>query len=373
MASPAPYPRLSASLRRSIGAALLLGGIAGCASEGAPDTRRELLQSWTTELIVPLYADLEGRSLALKASLDGLCSSLDVGALDAAHVAWSAAREPLKRAEVFAFGPYSRPEFRIGPKIDSWPARPADIEELLAGGTPVDAATVAELGVWQKGMPAIEYLLYPPDGLALTTLAEPRRCGYLSSLGGELVNRAHEIHLAWAPEGQDFAGQVSGAGRTSTAFRSLRDAFGEVVNRMGFLIENVRRDKLGGPLGDAAGGTADPDVAESRFSGRSIQDILDNLAGVEVLYFGDPARNLPGVNRYAAERGQSFDERVAAALGASRSVLQALDLPLTQAVTGQPDRVREASDRLGELQTLLQVDLIGALGLSLTFNDNDGD
>jgi predicted lipoprotein len=355
-----------------LGHALIAGGLAGCASEGAPDTRRELLESWTRDLIVPLYADFEDRSSAVQASLDGLCSAPTRDALVAAQSAWSDAREPLKRAEVFAFGPYSRPEFRIGPKIDSWPARPPEIEELLAGETAVDPASVAELGIWLKGMPAIEYLIYPLDG-SLAALAEPRRCEYLRSLGDELVSRARELHLAWAPEGQNFADQVSGAGRTSTAFRSLRDAFSEVINRMGFTVENVRRDKLGGPLGDAAGGTANPDVAESRFSGRSIQDILDNLAGLEVLYFGDPARNLPGVTRYAAERGQNFDERVTAAIGAARGALSALAVPLTEAVSSEPERVREASARLGELQTLFQVDLIGALGLSLSFNDNDGD
>jgi uncharacterized protein len=356
----------------ALGAALLASGLAGCASEGAPDTRRELLESWTDDLIVPLYADFEDRSTALQTSLDGLCSAPTPDGLADAQSAWSAAREPLKRAEVFAFGPYSRPEFRIGPKIDSWPARPAEIEALLASETSVGPESIAELGIWQKGMPAIEYLIYTPDG-SPASLAEPRRCEYLRSLGGELVSRAHEIHLAWAPEGQNFADQVSGAGRTSTAFRSLRDAFSEIVNRMGFTLENVRRDKLGGPLGEAVGGRPDPDVAESRFSGRSIQDILDNLAGLEVLYFGDPARNLPGVTRYVAERGQNFDERVTAAIAAARAALSALDVPLTQAVTSQPERVRDASARLGELQTLFQVDLIGALGLSLSFNDNDGD
>jgi uncharacterized protein len=351
----------------------LLAALAGCASEGSGDTRRELLERWGAELIVPLYADLEARSQALTASLDALCAAPAQPALDAARVAWSEARQPLKRAEVFNFGPYSRPEYRIGPQLDSWPARPDTVEELLAGQGPVDAATVAALGVWHKGMPVIEYLLYPPNADGVTQLADPRRCEYLESVGAELVARAREIHLAWAPEGSDFAGQLSGAGRTSTAFRSLRDAFSEVVNRMGFTVENVRRDKLGTPLGTGAGGPPQPDAAESRFSGRSIADILDNLTGLEVLYFGDPSRSMPGLERYAAERGQNFDEQMTAALSASRAALQAIDMPLTAAVASEPARVQAASDRLGELQSLLQVDMIGALGLTLSFNDNDGD
>jgi predicted lipoprotein len=42
-------------------------------------------------------------------------------------------------------------------------------------------------------------------------------------------------------------------------------------------------------------------------------------------------------------------------------------------VTTEPERVREASARLADLQRLIQVELISALGLSLNFNDNDGD
>lgn len=354
-------------------AAGCVAALLGCASEGEGDTRRTLLERWSTELIVPLYAEFDQRSETVAVSVDALCAGPSEQALAAAREAWQAAREPFKRAEVFAFGPYSRPEFRIGPKIDSWPARPEQIEEWIAGESPVDPATIAELGVFYKGLPVVEYLLFSPQASTPAQLEDARRCEYLRSTAAELASRAREIHMAWSPEGGDFAGQLSGAGRTSTAWRTLRDAFGEVVNRMGFTVENVRRDKLGRPLGDMTGGLAQPDVTESRFSGRAIRDILDNLSGIEVLFFGDPARSLPGVSSYAIERGENFDQRFRTALGASRTALEAVSVPLGEAVNTEADRVREASERLRELQQLIQVDLITALGLSLNFNDNDGD
>ena len=347
--------------------------LSSCASEGAGDTQHTLLERWSVELITPLYGDFEQRSQDLAAALDALCAAPSETTLTTARTAWEGAREPLKRAEVFAFGPYSRPEFRIGPKIDSWPARPEEAEDWIAGANPVDAGTLADLGIWHKGLPLIEYFLYSPEASAQPQLEDARRCEYLRSTGAELVNRAREIHLAWAPEGGDFANQLSGAGRTSTAWRSLKDAFSEVVNRMGFTLENVRRDKLGRPLGDMTGGNALPDETESRFSGRAIRDILDNLAGIEVLYFGDAARSMPGVSSYAAERGQNFDAAFRTALDAARAALEAVNVPLGEAVNSEADRVREASDRLGELQSLIQTQLISALGLSLSFNDNDGD
>jgi uncharacterized protein len=370
-----PGARASLCRRRApgISVAVVVACLAGCASEGEGDTRRELLERWSTELIVPLYAEFDLRSRSVAAALDALCAAPSEETLEAARSAWMEAREPLKRAEVFAFGPYSRPEFRIGPKIDSWPARPETVEEWLSGTDPVDPATLATLGIWHKGLPVIEYFLYAPDTSAQSRLEDPRRCEYLRSTGAELESRARELHLAWAPEGGDFAHQLSGAGRTSTAWRSLRDAFGEVVNRMGFTIENMRRDKLGRPLGDMTGGVPLPEETESRFSGRAIRDILDNIAGIEVLFFGDSGRNLPGVSSYAIERGRNFDEQFRAALDAARAALEAVDVPLGEAVSSEADRVREASARLSELQSLIQTELISALGLSLNFNDNDGD
>jgi predicted lipoprotein len=370
---PRPRARLRRHRAPQISALALAAVLAGCGSEGEGDTRRELLERWSTELIVPLYAEFDLSSQAVGAALDALCAAPSEEALGAARSAWMSAREPFKRAEVFAFGPYSRPEFRIGPKIDSWPARPETVEEWLSGTDPVDAATLATLGIWHKGLPVIEYFLYGPQASEQARLEDPRRCEYLRSTGAELETRARELHLAWAPEGGDFAHQLSGAGRTSTAWRSLRDAFGEVVNRMGFTIENIRRDKLGRPLGDMTGGMPLPNETESRFSGRAIRDILDNLAGIEVLFFGDSARNLPGVSSYAIERGRNFDSQFRTALDAARAALEAVDVPLGDAVSTQADRVREASERLRELQSLIQTELISALGLSLNFNDNDGD
>lgn len=358
------------------GALLALGAavaLTGCSDTGEGDTRRALLERWSTELIVPLYADFEQRSDAVAGAVEALCAAPSEASLGAARTAWDAAREPFKRAEVFAFGPYSRPEFRIGPKIDSWPARPADVEEWIAGDGPVDPATLAELGVWHKGLPVVEYFLFSPEASAPAQLEDARRCEYLRSTAAELVNRAREIHQAWSPAGGDFAAQLSGAGRTSTAWRTLRDAFSEIINRMGFTLENVRRDKLGRPLGELTGGTPLPNETESRFSGRAVRDILDNLAGIEVLFFGDPARDLPGVSSYAIERGRNFDAQFRAAIDAARAALEAIDAPLGEAVTTQAERVRAASARLGELQSLIQTELISALGLSLNFNDNDGD
>jgi predicted lipoprotein len=351
--------------------------LAGCASPGAPDTRRVLLGQWTTELIVPLYGQFAARTETLEASLVDLCSEPDAARLDAARGSWASARKSWKQAEVFAFGPYSRPEFRIGPRIDSWPARVDRIEEVIAGETPVTSEQIAGLSVWQRGLPVVEYLLYAPNDGALESLPDARRCETLVAVGQDLANQAEAMRSAWDPNGGNFAAELSEAGRGTTAFRSLRDAFGQVVNRIGFTLENARSDKLGRPLGEAAG-EVQPDQSESRFSGRSIEDLNDALDGIEWLYFGgtsvrDGGASFDGLSRYATERGQALDAPIRAALTQARDALSAVGAPVHIAVVDNPAAVTQVSTQFEQLQRLFQVDLIGALGLSLSFNDNDGD
>jgi uncharacterized protein len=344
----------------------------GCAEKGAGDTRRELLASWSTALVVDGYRQFEGDASALSAALAEVCSEPSQSALDNARQAWWQARQPWEQLEVFAFGPYSREPLRLGPKIDLWPLRlpVEDVEELLASDSAVTPEAVNGMGVSRKGLQVAEYLLFAPD--ALTALGDARRCEYLSSVGTELVTRALELRQAWDPASGDFAGELSEAGRGRSAFDDLHDAFSEVINRMGFTLENLRTEKLLKPLGTSNGDPA-PDLVESRFSGRSVQDMRDNLDGIELIYFGDPARSILGLDSYLSERGRSYATQMRDNLSAIREAFDAIPEPMTDAVSSSRQRIDAANAAVSDLQMLIQVDMINTLGLQVSFNDNDGD
>jgi predicted lipoprotein len=354
----------------------LAGWSAACAGPGAPDTRRALLEGFTSELIVPLYARVAEETLALDQNVDTLCAAPDSAGLDAARAAWWRAREPWKQAEVFAFGPYSRPEYRLGPRMDTWPVSVERIRELLDGSVVLDQTLIAGAAISQRGFPVVEYLLYG-DGMLDPSEFGTRRCDYLRAATADLGQNASDIHRAWSPEGDDFSSELAAAGRGGSAFRSLRHAFGEVVNRIVFTLENARRDKLGRPLGEATG-SPQPELSESRPSGRSLQDLRDSLDGIERLYFGhapagDGLGSFDGLTRYARERGSDFDATIQTQLADARAAIDAVEGPLATAVVSAPERVQAVSDALDALQRTIEVDVIAALGVALSFNDNDGD
>lgn len=348
---------------------------AGCAPYEIEDARRNLLQSWGDDMLLPALADAEQLCTALDQMARDLCDAPSAETIARARQAWIAARAPWKRTEVFAFGPYKEEPLRLGPKIDAWPARPDLVEELLADTTPLTPEIADNLGVFARGFPAIEYLLFQPDVDVVAEYATvPRRCEYLLALTANLALEVGELADAWSPEGGNFLAQLTGAGKTSVEYDTLPDALGEVVNRMGFTAENIAADKLGRPVGVTSGdGSPQPEQAESQFSGRSVQDIRDNLRGIGELFLGgDDGRPL-ALASYLAGRGHAFERAVTERLDAADRALAAIGDPLVVAIANDRPAVLAAIDEVAALQGLIQTEIIPALSLSVGFNDVDGD
>jgi uncharacterized protein len=360
------------ALLATLTAGALLPGAAGCGTSELSDRRRELLRSWGESFLLSSYAEFESALGELVARSAELRDEASEATLEAARNAWWTARGPWKRTEVFAFGPYSEGP-RLGARIDFWPARPDTIEDVLADAAELDAAALDGLGAPAKGLPALEYLLYTP-GVDLVEAFETRRRGdYAHAIAEDLVLRAREIWEAWAPGHENFLNELVDAGRTSTRFMSLNAALGEVVNRIGYTLENDRLEKLGRALGDTSDGTPQPELLESTFSGRSLDDLRDNLSGIERLYTGDPASGVLGLDDYLKSRGRRLGAIFRELDAALHAAFDALPGPLAETLASDPASVRRVMAELAALQRFFQVDVLNALSLSLGFNDNDGD
>ncbi|MEZ4372709.1 MAG: imelysin family protein [Polyangiaceae bacterium] len=355
-----------------LGAAALLLGRA-CLPEDTTDVRRRLLRSWTEELAIGEYQALVSAAQSLTERAGELAEDPTDERLQAAKQAWRNARGPLKRAELFGFGPYLEEPQRYGPKLDFWPVRPEAVELVLSGSDALDAAGTLALGAPSKGFPAMEYLLWAPG--AVVADFGGRRGEYLKALAGELVRVAERLLEAWKT---GFALEVSEAGLDHVElFPTLPAALGGVIQQAAVLIEMIRGDKLGKPLGDAAGGVPQPDKCESQYSGDAMQDILHNLDGVRGLLFGraadDTQAEVLGLNAYLTRLKPELATRVRTKFDAAVASCLEVRLPLTEAVERSPALVRSAADALGELQRLIEVDVLGALAVSVGFSGNDGD
>lgn len=355
---------------------ILLIGLASCLGDSTPekDPREDILSSQGEDVIMPGYARFSEASEALATASASFCEAPDEASFTTTREAWKQARFAFKRMEIFAFGPHVAYPERFGPNIDFWPARETTIEGALIGEDELSAEKLGASGASLRGLPVIEYLLWSAGDDTLAAFAEnPRRCTYLVAASGDLANLASGFEDAWSRDGGNFLDElIAPASVEDGMYMNTQEAMSEVVNRMGFTIENIRRDKIGRPLGDETGGEEQPRKVESYYSGHSVQDIHANLDMIDLLFHGDEvAKGLASHPRLVERQDlvATFDKH----LTASRDALDAIEAPLSEAVLQEPERVRAAHVALGELQTLIQADLIGLLSLTPSFNDSDGD
>lgn len=358
-------------MRTLLFAALALAGCSQPTTAKEKDTRRVLLQGLGVEVFLPRYVEFEERAQEVESSASTLCESASDETLEGARNAWWQARAPWKRNETVAFGPYEPPD-SLGAAIDFWPCRPTSVDAVLTGTDPIDADL---LGAAARGLPVMEYLLFDPAvDVIVESAPGSRRCEYVAAVGQGLAADATAMREAWDPEAGDFLGELVDAGRGSETYDSIEMALGAVVNRLVYDLESARGDKLGAPLGNRTAGVPQPDTAESRFSGRSIEDVRDSVRGVEEVCFGADVEDAQSLVRYLDGIGRDdLGSALRDAFDASYAALDQIPEPLTDAVMTDPTSVQAAFDALSELQRLIQVDVINAMGLMLTFTDGDGD
>jgi uncharacterized protein len=353
---------------------------ASCGSGGTPPAqpgpRRTMLRSLANTVIVPTYQQFAAGASALADAAALLDASPDATSLAATQQAWRNARAFWKQSEAFAIGPavtLSSPA-----KIDFAPAKPQRIESEIAGSAELTADYIEDLGANVKGFLGLEYLLFDPDGgdaAAVDAMAtDPRRRRFVRAAAENLRDQAVLLRDAWDPAAGNFRAELGDAGQGSKTYPTVKSAIDALVNQLIVLSEQVADAQLLAALGTRAGGAPNPDALDAHRSDNGLADLLDDLTGIQNVYF----------NSYAGRSGASFSSVVrdlspdvdgALSLAVERAMETATRIPqpLEQAITSDTALVERAQARAKELMQRLQIDLITVLGATLRFNPNDGD
>lgn len=324
-----------------------------------------------SDVVLPTYRELDAASTDLAAAVAELDALPSASTLLDAHSAWRRARAAWRRSKAFEFGPAER--LRVFAKIDWSPIRPDRIEQEIAGGAELTAEHVAELGANVKGFLALEYLLFDPqggDGAVLASLSG-RRLDYLAALAADLDAQVAELLSSWELEQGGYGCLLATAGRGNEAYPTLKSAVDEVVNRLVFVSRDVER-KLGAVLG--VGGEPDPAVLEARRSGNEVDDMLDDLRGIDNVYRGSTApadgRGIAGVVTAVAP---DIDRAITLSLELAIDAAAELPRPFADDLEANRAAVTKARLRVLRLARSLEIDLVSALGATLAFNPGDGD
>lgn len=338
--------------------------------------RNAMLGAIADNVLVPLAAEVDATQRALATAATAFATEPTRETLAAGRAAWRSARVPLERAQAFSAGPFESLGLRS--IIDWYPSSGAAIERLLAATTPISATDLEIVGANQRGMPAIEYLLFAADEAATlaacTTGADAARRRALVRSAAELSSqRATQFSAAWSRATGDYAGELERAGRGSAAFATTRAAVDLLVNQLINALETALV-RFSVPLGASSGGTPQPDRAESPFSDNSIADARARLEGVDAVYLGRlGARSGTGLRDLVLARISGFDPIVRARADAAFAAIDRIPTTLRVAVVQHAALVQAAADAIREWRRAVQTDISAALGVTVTFTDGDGD
>jgi hypothetical protein len=352
---------------------LLLLLAPACAADDDEASRRAFLTTLADHVIVPIQADLAASSATLASDLGAVCEAPGQAALDAARHSWALVRDRWDCAGAWFFGPVAT-GMHGGP-LDFWPVRVDSVESAIAAATAVDAAAIDALGTSAKGIPALEYLLFgdPRDDAAtLAALADAHRCAYAGALADDIAERTAAISKAWSDE---HATALKTAGEGSDVYPSTQAALDAVVNASIENLYGIVKTKLDRPLGNLTDGAVDPEQLESRFSGRTRDDLLAALGGFQLVYHG-PDRapgDIAGLDALVAARDPELDGRITAQLTRSLAAVEAIPTPAVDTLASDRAAFQTARDEVDALRRYIKLDVASLLGVTLSISDNDGD
>jgi predicted lipoprotein len=379
--NPAAPNGLETAARARRCCTLLVGAllVAACAPSQLPDgERRVALKQATEQVILPTYRELEERARELAALLVELHEAPEAADLEATRRAYLEVRAPLGETQAFGFGPAT--ELHSTAVLDQSPLDATRLEAELAGDAELTPSHLRSLGANKRGLHAIEYLLFPADDAALTdalleiSSAGARRRQYASSAGVLVAQGAEELLAAWEPDQGGYGRRFSEPGGPDSISSSVQAGLDVLLNEAVFASEVMANLKLGKPLGSETGGEVDPAAQESERSGSSLADLLANWRGVRNVYLGtrDGSQGT-SLSSLVQAKSPSTDQRAREALDSAEAGLLGVPEPLTLALLDHPERVTVAYESIKTLKRVLATEVLGTLGASLKFNDNDGD
>ncbi len=293
-----------------------------------------VISEFTSKVVIPNYEQFSEKGTALNEAIEAFVAAPSEDSLKAAREAWTAIRLSWEQTETFAFGPAG--SLGLDGAMDSWPVNQTDIEKILAGTDPITPESVAQLQDTERGMHAIEYILFGTDANKAVSDFSDRETEFLTALAQDLDTAAATMLASWQKgvEGQPAYETVfAKAGEADNAvYPTTAAAAQELVTGIIDSLTEVGEEKLEAPFK-----AQDTEGLESRFSAQTINDLTSNLQSAENGYLGEfPEANSKAessVSTYVAALDPKLDEKVKMQFEAADSALNAVPTPLEKSLT----------------------------------------
>ena len=324
-----------------------------------------------TNIILLSYQDLAAKTSAMDAAITTFVQSPDAGKLASAQAAFKAAYLSWETCSEYEFGPAADQSLATN-TINVFPTDTAIIKNNISSGN----YTIDGIGnLKAQGFPALDFLLFGTDNNSVlnrftSDAAAANAKKYLSAIAASLKTKSATVLAAWTGSYINTFKNATGVNAGSSL--SL------LVNAFVYDYDVVLKTyKLGIPFGKF-GPTAVPQApakVEAYYSGISLQLMIQQVKALQNIYLGGTGYGLDDkiIASKAQKNGVPLNDVIVAQFNTLLVKLNALSDPLAAAIVNNNTAVGEAYTEAGKLVVLLKVDLSSALGIKISFQDDDGD
>lgn len=341
--------------------------------------RKPLLENLADQVIIPGYTQLNTEVTAMNSSITAFLNEPSPATLGNARSAFIKAYVAWQKVEFFDFGPAFDQTLRA--QVNTFPTDNFAIDNAIATGN-IQLQSLSNNN--KKGFPAIDYLLYGDNKSDADIIADfttntnaSTRKEYLKASIEDMQTLVSRVSVAWnSGEGNYRSTFVE---RTGT---DVGSSLGQLINSLSQSLEVFTRDaKVGIPLGKRSQGILIPKNAEAYYSGNSMLLARSNVQGYIDVFKG--SRTSEGANSQsllaylnqlnAQYNGGSLSSALEQQFQNSLSKLNQISDPYSRSIEAQATIANEAYLELQKTVVLVKVDLASALGILISYQDNDGD
>ncbi len=345
-------------------------------SGGQDFDRKAMLENMGINIIIPNYQKLQASINQLQSSAEAFVQSPDIANLSILRNAFSTGYLQWQAVNMFEFAEAETVLLRGS--LNSFPTNTITINSNLETG---DYNLDAISNISAVGFPAIDFLIYGANKTDSDILADftsnenfENRKQYLTDVIALMKTKTDQVVTSWLGSEGNYIQEFINADGSD-----IGSSLGLVVNALNLHVEKFLRDnKIGIPLGTRSLGIPVPANVEARYSQNSIALAVANLNAIKSLYQGDTDTNGIGIYENLQDLGTLVDgeqlaDKILNQFNEAIQKVEAIPEPFETTVTTNPSSTTEAHSAIQQLVVLLKTDMPSALGVLITYQDNDGD
>ncbi|MEB2778978.1 imelysin family protein [Algoriphagus sp. C2-6-M1] len=338
--------------------------------------RQPLLVSLTDRVILPGYEKLHQQVTGLQQTAAAFTENPNPITLEATRSSFSATYLSWQSVAFFEFGPAFEQTLRA--EMNTFPTDNFSIENNVESG---EFSLTGFSTLNRRGLPAMDYFLYGIGENDEATLEKytsdiyaQNRKDYLLAITDIMVAKVDEVYQGWLSSGNNYRAEFISKDGTDVG-----SSIGQMVNSLSQYLEQFTRDaRIGIPLGKRSQGTIIARNVEAYYSGLSVSLAVKNVAGIRNFYLGtDGQSNGIGFYHFLQDLKAGNDgmlaERILDQLDLALSQTEAMPSPLSEAMDQNSSLVDAAHTELQKLVIIIKTEMPSALGVLITYQDNDGD